>query len=75
MRVCNHRFATSRRQIFDEREAEGTTTILITLELVDSCLCGFHGVKSDDASALGATAWLILNLSLFDLADRGEELN
>lgn len=75
VRVSFHGISSSLVQVLDEAQVEGSAAVLITLELGDGSLSGFGRVKTDHAGASRATARLILNLGLLNLADSGEELN
>lgn len=67
--------ASTRVKVLDETQTERTSTILITLELLDRGVGGVGIVEANDARAAGATAGLILNLSLLYLTNSREELD
>jgi len=75
MDIGIHRVARARCDVLDKAEAQGTSTILVALELGDCSLRSIGRVESDNASAARSTTRLILDLSLLDLADSGEEFN
>lgn len=62
-------------EVLDKAQVERAAAILVTLELGDGSLGVVFSVKSDDARASGAAARLILDLSLFHLANSSEELD
>lgn len=66
---------TARGLVLDEAQAERTSTILVTRELGDGCLGVFDGIEANNTSAAGATIGFVLDFSLLDLANGGEELN
>lgn len=74
VRIGIHHVA-SRRDILDEAETERTTTVLVALELGDCGFCGVRGVKSDNTSAAGSSAGLVLYLCLFDLSNGRKQFN
>ena len=61
--------------VADVSELEWTTTILVTGELGDSSLGVVSGIELDDAGSTGATVALVLDLSLLDWANGGEEID
>jgi hypothetical protein len=61
--------------VLDEAQAKRTATILVAAELVNGGLRIVCRVEADYTSAAGATVWLVLNLSLLNLADSGEQLD
>lgn len=67
-----HGIPTTRLEIPDETEAKLASTVLIALELGNSCVGSFGRVKTDDTSASGATARLVLNLCLLHVSYRAE---
>lgn len=67
-----HRFSASLIEILDEAEVERATAVLVALELGDRCVGGVGTVEADDTAAARAAARLVLNLSLFNLADSSE---
>lgn len=69
-----HRLSASLVQVLDEAQVEGTTAVLVPLEFGDGCVGRVGTVEADDAAAARATAWLVLYLSLLNLADSSEEL-
>lgn len=75
MRVRVHDIVTALVQVLDEAEVQGTTTILVALELGDGCLGRLGRVEADNTSAAGTATGLILDFGLLHLADGGEELN
>lgn len=62
-------------KVLDEAQAEGTSAVLVTLELLNRSVGGIGTVETNDARAAGATARLILNLSLLYLTNSREELD
>lgn len=75
MRFRFHRVPASLVQVLDEAQVEGTTTILVALELGDSCLGSLGSVESNNTRASRPAARLILNLSLLNLANGGKKLH
>ena len=75
MRVGIHAVAAARSKILDVAQAKRATAILIALELGNSSLGSVGAVEANDTAAARPTAWLILDLSLLDLADGGEEFD
>lgn len=75
MRFRFHGISAALVQVLDEAEVQGTTTILITLELGDGGFGGFGSVESNDTRTTRPAARLVLDLSLLNLADCGEELH
>lgn len=65
----------ARRDILDEAETEGTTTVLVPLEFRDCRFRCVGAVESNNARAAGSAARLVLDLGLLNLADGREELN
>lgn len=62
-------------EILDEAQVQGTTSVLISLELRNGRLGGLSRIETNNASATRATTRLILDLGLFDLTDSREQLN
>lgn len=62
-------------KVSDIAEPKLTATILVTLELGNTSVCSLGGVEADDTSSTGATAWLVLDLGLFNLSYRTKEFN
>lgn len=73
--VHGHGVSASRGLVLDEAQAERTTAVLVSRELGDGRLRVVGVVETNDAGATRASIWLVLNLGLLNLADRGEELN
>lgn len=61
--------------VSDKAQAQRSTAVLVALELLDRRLRRVRRVEADNASATRATAGLVLDLGLFDLADSSEELD
>lgn len=62
-------------KVLDVAEPELTATVLVSLELGYGSVSCLGGIKSDDTSASGATAWFVLDLGLLDFTDRPEQLD
>lgn len=76
VRIGFHAVAAARLvQIFDEAQVQWSSTILVALELCDCRLGGVNRVKTDNTAASRSAAGFILNLSLLDLANGGEQFN
>ena len=75
MGVGIHAVTAAGRDILDVAQAEGTTAVLVTLELGNRGLGSVGAVEADYTATAGPTARLVLDLGLLDLADGGEELN
>ena len=58
-----------------EAETQGTTAVLVTLELGDGSVRGVGTVEPNDTGAARAPTRLVLDLSLLDLANSGEEID
>lgn len=70
-----HGIATSWGLVLHEAEAEWAATVLVSGKLRDSSLGVLNSVEANNSGSTGAPIWLVLNLSLLDLADSGEELD
>lgn len=66
---------STRGKVFDEAQAQRTSTVLVALELLDCGVRGIGIVKANDARAARATAGLILDLGLLYLTNSREELD
>lgn len=66
---------TTGSKVLDVAEAERTSTVLVTLKFCNGSLGSISVIKPDNTAAARPTAWLILDLSLFNLANGGEQLN
>jgi hypothetical protein len=75
MSVSLHAVAAGLVQVLDETQVQWSTTILVALKLGDCRLSGFRRVKADDAGTPRPATGLVLDLGLFDLANRRKELN
>lgn len=75
MRVGIHAVTTTGRDILDVAQAQGTTAVLVALELGDGGLGGVGAVEADNTTSARATARLVLNLRLLDLTDGLEEFD
>ena len=62
-------------EVFDVREAERATAVLVAGELRDSCGRIVLVGELDNAGATRTTIRLVLDFSTLDLTDRGEELD
>lgn len=62
-------------EVLDVAESKWPSSVLIALELGNGCLGSSRAIKANNTSSTGATARLILDFGLFDLADRREELD
>lgn len=58
-----------------EAQTEGTTPILVALELGDGSVGGVGTVEPNDTGAARPPTRLILNLGLLDLTDGGEQID
>ena len=67
--------AISSIAVADIGELKRTTAVLVAAELGNGSLGVLGGVELDDTCTLGAAIWFILDLSLLDWADRGEEVD
>ena len=74
MRIGIHGLGTTLVEVLDEAQIERAATVLVSLELLNGGFCRLGTVKAHDAATAGATARLILDLSLLNLADSSEEL-
>ena len=69
-----HRITTSNIRVLDVSQTKRTTSVLIARELLNRGISTFSSVEPDDASAARTSVRLVLDFSLFDLADSREEL-
>jgi hypothetical protein len=74
-RLSLHRVATAWGLVLDEAQSEGTATILVTRELLDSSLCVLCSIETNDTSTSRSTVWLVLNLCLIDFSNGGKKLD
>ena len=74
MRIGIHGVGNTLVQVLDKAQVEGAATILVSLELLNGGFSRLGAIKAHDTAAAGATARLILDLSLLNLADSSEEL-
>lgn len=58
-----------------EAETQGTTAVLVALELGDGCVRGVGTVEPNDTGAARPPTRLVLDLGLLDLADGGEQID
>lgn len=70
-----HDVGASGGLILDEAQAKRATAVLVSRELGNGSIRVVDRVEADNTSAARTSVGLILNLSLLNLADRGEELN
>lgn len=76
MRVGVHAVAeNSWSKVFDKSEAKRASAVLVSLEFCNSCLRCLSRIKPNNARAPGAATRLILDLGLFDLANRSKKLD
>lgn len=62
-------------EVLGVAQLQRTTTVLVALELRNGSLGRVGVVEPDDTGTARATAWLILDLGLLDLANRSEQLD
>lgn len=62
-------------EVSDKAQPELAPTVLIALELGNSCVRRIGRIKANDARASGATAGLVLNFRLLHVANRAEKFN
>ena len=74
IRVYAFPCTTTGAEVLDKADVEGTTTVLVSLKLVDSSFCRISIIKADNSASPRATTWFVLNLCLLNLADCGKEL-
>ena len=74
MRIGIHGLGTTLVEVLDEAQIERAATVLVSLELLNGGFSRLGAIKAHDTAAAGATARLILDLSLLNLADSSEEL-
>lgn len=73
---CFHSITgTTRDLVFDKAQAERTASVLIAREFFNGGICILGRVKSNNTSTTGSAIRLILDLSLLDLANGGEQFN
>lgn len=70
-----HDVGASGGLVLDEAKAKRAAAVLVSRELGNGSIRVVDGVEADNTSAARTSIGLILNLSLLNLADRGEELN
>ena len=75
MRIGVHCIAGTGCDVLDEAEAQGTSAVLVALELGDGGIGGLSAVKANDTGATGPAAGFVLNLCLLHFADGREKLN
>lgn len=62
-------------EVLDKVQVEGTSTVLIRLELANRSLCRLSAVESNNTSAAGSATWFVLDFSLLNLANGCEKLD
>lgn len=75
MRIRLHAVSSTWGYVFDEAQAKRPSSVVVTLKLRNGGLCSRGTVETNNTGSSRSSAGFILNLSLFDLADRREELN
>jgi len=75
MSISFHAVTSHLMDVFDKAEVQGTAAVLIALEFCKSGLGSIGAIKSDYTSTPGPTAWLILYLGLFNLANGSEQIH
>ena len=70
-----HSITTALVQVLDEAEAQWAATVLIPLEFGNRSFRSFRTVEANDASTFRSSTWFVLDLSLFDFANRSEQFN
>jgi hypothetical protein len=75
MGICVHDVVSALVQILHKAQVERAATILVALKLGNGSLRSLGGIESNYASTTRTTTRLVLDLSLLDLSDRGEQLN
>lgn len=74
MRICLHAIASAWGDIFNEAEAKRSSTIVIPLKFGNSSLSSGSTIEANNTSSPGTATRLVLDLGLFDFANRGEKL-
>ncbi len=69
-----HSVTATRGLIFDKAQAKWASAVLVALKLGDRSLGRIGGIETNHTRPTGAAAGLVLDLSLFDLADCAEQL-
>lgn len=75
MGIRRHVVGTALVEVLDKAEVQGTTTVLVSLELGDGRLSSLRTIEANHAGSSRPATGLVLNLSLLNLADGGEELD
>lgn len=75
MGIGVHAVSGARCDILDVTQAERAAAVLIALELGNGGLGRVGTVEADHTAAARPAAWLVLDLSLLNLTNGGEELN
>lgn len=73
---CLHSITgTTRDLVLDKAQAERTASVLVAREFFNSGIGILGRVKSNNTSTTGSAIRLVLDLSLFDLANGSEQLD
>jgi hypothetical protein len=65
----------ARGLVLDEGQSKWATTVLVSRKLFDRSIGTFSSVKSNNTGSSRSTVWLILDFSLLNFSDGGEEFN
>lgn len=62
-------------EVSHEAQTQRPAAVLVTLELGNGGIGGLGAVEADNTGAARPSTWLVLNLGLLDLSNRGEQVD
>lgn len=75
MRICVHDIVSALANVLHEAQVERAAAVLIALKLCNGSLGSLGRIEANDTGTTGATAGLVLDLGLLNLANGGEQFN